>query len=118
MTIAPPTRRRSRRCWGEIYPHESRGPTMLNRQTRSIEAGQVEGAAPGTFTGNRALQIEEPLIFELGRTETTGVDIGEPAAFESRLGGLERTAPIGLPGLSEPETMRHYVRLSQKNYGI
>ncbi len=25
---------------------------------------------------------------------------------------------IGLPGLSEPETMRHYVRLSQKNYGI
>jgi glycine dehydrogenase subunit 2 len=26
--------------------------------------------------------------------------------------------PIGLPGLSEPEVMRHYVRLSQKNYAI
>ena len=25
---------------------------------------------------------------------------------------------IGLPGLSEPEAMRHYVRLSQKNYSI
>ena len=25
---------------------------------------------------------------------------------------------IGLPGLSEPETMRHYVRLSRKNYAI
>ncbi len=37
---------------------------------------------------------------------------------ESRLGGQERKAPIGLVGLSEPETMRHFVRLSQKNYGI
>jgi glycine dehydrogenase subunit 2 len=29
-----------------------------------------------------------------------------------------RTEPIGLPGLSEPEAMRHYVRLSQKNHAI
>jgi glycine dehydrogenase subunit 2 len=35
-----------------------------------------------------------------------------------RLAGLERTDPIGLPGLSEPEAVRHYVRLSQKNYSI
>ena len=31
---------------------------------------------------------------------------------------MERSEAIGLPGLSEPETMRHYVRLSQKNYAI
>ena len=31
---------------------------------------------------------------------------------------MNAKAPIGLPGLSEPETMRHYVRLSQKNYSI
>ena len=48
----------------------------------------------------------------------TGVDLDEPATFTPRLGKLERKAPIGLPGLSEPEAMRHYVRLSQKNYGI
>jgi glycine dehydrogenase subunit 2 len=42
----------------------------------------------------------------------------EPAKFSSKLGRLARTEPLGLPGLSEPETMRHYVRLSQKNYGI
>ena len=36
----------------------------------------------------------------------------------NRLGGLERSEPIGLPGLSEPEAIRHYVRLSQKNYSI
>ena len=71
-----------------------------------------------TFTGNRGLEMEEPLIFEIGRAEVTGVDIDEPAPFASRLGELERTAPIGLPGLSEPEAMRHYVRLSQKNYSI
>ncbi len=71
-----------------------------------------------TFTGNRALQIEEPLIFEIGSTETSGVDFEEPQETETRLGGLERSAPIGLPGLSEPEAVRHYVRLSQKNYSI
>ena len=71
-----------------------------------------------TFTGNRGLDHEEALIFEIGRADTTGVDIPEPKAIASRLGGLERKGPIGLPGLTEPETMRHYVRLSRKNYAI
>jgi len=35
-----------------------------------------------------------------------------------RLGGLERNRPIGLPGLSEPQTVRHYTRLSRQNYAI
>ncbi len=48
----------------------------------------------------------------------SGVDLDEPKAFKPRLGTLERTAPIGLPGLSEPEAVRHYVRLSRTNYGI
>ncbi|MGE0524022.1 MAG: aminomethyl-transferring glycine dehydrogenase subunit GcvPB [Variibacter sp.] len=91
---------------------------MLNRQGRPTEAGSAEGAAHETFTGNRALQVEEALIFEAGRPEVTGVDLYEPAKVKPRLGGLERKGPIGLPGLTEPETMRHYVRLSQKNYGI
>ncbi|HEU4518353.1 MAG TPA: aminomethyl-transferring glycine dehydrogenase subunit GcvPB [Microvirga sp.] len=86
--------------------------------------GDASRPAPGgapehpTFTGNRALAQIEPLIFEIGTPETTGVDFEEPEAFEPRLGGLERREPIGLAGLSEPETMRHYVRLSQQNYGI
>ena len=71
-----------------------------------------------TFTGNKALQIEEALIFETGRVEVTGVDVEQPVTASTRLGGLERSAAIGLPGLSEPETMRHYLRLSQKNYSI
>ncbi len=71
-----------------------------------------------TFTGNRGLAIEEPLIFEIGSPETSGVDFKDVAVGETRLVGLVRREPIGLPGLSEPEAMRHYVRLSQKNSSI
>jgi glycine dehydrogenase subunit 2 len=73
---------------------------------------------PETFTGNRALDQEEPLLFEIGRLDATGVDVDEAPQVASRLGGLERKGSIGLPGLSEPEAMRHYVRLSRKNYSI
>ncbi|APW72337.1 aminomethyl-transferring glycine dehydrogenase subunit GcvPB [Sphingopyxis granuli] len=70
-----------------------------------------------TFTGNRALMLEEPLLFEIGSTETTGVDFDENTGAAD-LGPLARSAPIGLPGLSESETVRHYTRLSRQNYAI
>ena len=92
---------------------------MLNNQGRPTGAGE---SAPAynrkTFTGNRALQTREALIFEIGRPEVSGIDIDEPEAFTPRLGAHARKTPLDLPGLSEPETMRHYVRLSQKNYAI
>src|SRR5882757_4906608 len=90
----------------------------MNSQGRPTKPVEAVSIAPQTFTGNRALRIEEALIFEIGRPEVTGVDLDEPAPFTPRLGGLERTQPIGLPGLSEPEALRHYVRLSRMNYGI
>jgi glycine dehydrogenase subunit 2 len=76
------------------------------------------GAMPATFTGNRGLMLEEPLLFELGDAHTTGVDLDPAPSVTPRLGNLERSAPIGLAGLSEPETVRHYTRLSRQNYGI
>ena len=91
---------------------------MLNRQGRPTTPGISVTAEHFTFTGNKALAQIEPLIFETGRLDVTGVDYAAPKPFTSRLGGLERKNEIGLPGLSEPEAMRHYVRLSQKNYGI
>ena len=72
----------------------------------------------GTVTGNRALDIAEPLIFEQGETGRSGVDLAVPPDVASRLGGLERQGEIGLPGLSEPQVVRHYTRLSRNNYGI
>ncbi|MFN3435647.1 MAG: aminomethyl-transferring glycine dehydrogenase subunit GcvPB, partial [Sphingomonas sp.] len=76
------------------------------------------GEAAPTFTGNKALMLEEALIFEIGDTETTGVDFAEGDVAGSRLGDLSRKAPIGLPGLAEPEAVRHYTRLSRQNYAI
>ncbi len=90
----------------------------MNNQGRPTASGQATTGQHPTFTGNKALMIEEALIFEIGRTDTTGVDFDEPSDTPSMLGGLERNNEIGLPGLSEPETMRHFVRLSQKNYAI
>jgi glycine dehydrogenase subunit 2 len=90
---------------------------MLNSQGRPTAAGAANDTAHKTFTGNKALQQQEPLLFEIGRLDTTGVDVPDAPKVASRLGNLARKG-IDLPGLSEPETMRHYVRLSQKNFGI
>jgi len=78
----------------------------------------VIGAHPGTATGNRALQIEEQLLFEQGEPLRCGVDFPEPPKVTDRLGGLARKSDLGLPGLSEPQVIRHFTRLSQKNYSI
>ena len=92
--------------------------TALNRAGWRPEMNVAGGADDtATFTGNRALMLEEALIFEIGGSETTGVDFDE-AAPAADLGALARTAPIGLPGLSEAETVRHYTRLSRQNYAI
>ena len=71
-----------------------------------------------THTGNRGLVLEEKLIFEQGQAGRTGVDLPEPKGTKSRLGGLDRDSNVGLPGLSEPQVVRHFTRLSQKNFGI
>jgi glycine dehydrogenase subunit 2 len=93
-----------------------------NRQGRPTAPTPAAGSTSKgvhTFTGNRGLDHEEALIFERrGSTTKTGVDLVEATIDGKRLAGLERSAPIGLPGLSEPETMRHYVRLSRNNYAI
>ena len=94
---------------------------MMNKQGRPTtpNANQQEGADQvRTFTGNKGLQVEELLLFEQGGLDNTGVDLPEIPDVQSRLGDLARHRPLGLPGLSEPEAMRHYVRLSQKNYAI
>ena len=71
-----------------------------------------------TFTGNRGLQLEEALIFEIGSYDNCGVDLEDVPQVESRLGDCAAQGDIDLPGLSEPEAMRHFVRLSQKNHAI
>jgi len=87
------------------------------RQTRPNEATASESGISETYTGHRGLDKEEALIFELGRAGQCGVDLPALDNTDSRLDGLMRD-DIGLPGLSEPEVVRHYVRLSRNNYAI
>ena len=95
--------------------------TMVNvgRPTRASETAVSQPPGPG----GRGLLQDEPLIVELDGWGKTGVDFeaGDDEMSDlaaSDLAGLTRAAAPDLPGLSEPETMRHYVRLSQKNHAI
>ncbi|GER03859.1 hypothetical protein JCM17846_15410 [Iodidimonas nitroreducens] len=91
----------------------------MNRTGRPSHSGEGTLPAPfESFSGHRGLRHEEPLIFEIGDARHSGVDIEDAGDFQTALGGLERNGSIGLPGLSEPQTVRHFTRLSQKNYGI
>jgi glycine dehydrogenase subunit 2 len=91
----------------------------MNRQGRPTKPQELEPIDTGTLTGNRGLQIEEALIFDQGDAKRCGVDFPDTDEdFKPRLGNMARKGNIGLTGLSEPEVVRHYVRLSQKNYSI
>jgi glycine dehydrogenase subunit 2 len=89
----------------------------MNNQGRPSGAGEAFPASIATISGDRGLDHEEALIFELGHG-ATGVDLADVKISDARLGGMRRKAEVGLPGLSEPEVVRHYVRLSRMNYAI
>ena len=87
----------------------------IGRPTRPREYADVVAPPEG-----RGLLQDEPLIFELGGWDKSGVDfaIEDESLDAPDLAGLTRTSAPDLPGLSEPEALRHYVRLSQKNHAI
>jgi glycine dehydrogenase subunit 2 len=68
------------------------------------------------------LEWREPPIFERGAPGRSGVSLGalDVPAVDPRvaLGALARRTPAALPEVSEPEAIRHFVRLSQWNYSI
>ncbi|NDE90299.1 MAG: glycine dehydrogenase subunit 2 [Alphaproteobacteria bacterium] len=64
------------------------------------------------------MMFEEPLIFEMDQPGRSGVDLPDVPNVPLRIGTLAPREHIGLPNLSEPEMVRHYTRLSQKNFGI
>jgi len=91
---------------------------LTMEKPRATQPEPMEPAGGGTFTGNRGLAIEEPLLFEIGHVDATGVDLPDPMLKSNRLGKHARKEPLQLAGLAEPEALRHYVRLSKQNYAI
>ena len=85
----------------------------MNTQGRPTGPGIAGVTASGS-----SLLPDEPLVFEIGDTEHSGVDLPDVQFDPTHLGGFERQTPLDIAGLTEPEAMRHYVRLSRLNYSI
>ena len=85
----------------------------MNTQGRPTGTGSA-----GVAAGPSSLLPDEPLLFEIGDTEHSGVDLPDVEIDGTFLGGFERQSEIDLAGLTEPEALRHYVRLSRLNYSI
>ncbi|NLY93587.1 MAG: aminomethyl-transferring glycine dehydrogenase subunit GcvPB [Myxococcales bacterium] len=68
------------------------------------------------------LTFQTPLIFEQGAPGRSGASLPPLDVPEvdpkAHFGDLAREASPGLPEVSEPEAVRHYVRLSQQNFAI
>ncbi|MBR9836081.1 MAG: glycine dehydrogenase subunit 2 [Alphaproteobacteria bacterium] len=90
----------------------------MNTIGRPTSSETSTEACMNTISGSRGLLQHEDLLFEIGSSEKTGVDLPTAQGRADRLGGVRRKIETGLPGLSEPEAVRHYMRLSQKNYAI
>lgn len=71
---------------------------------------------------SRGIQFVEPPIFERGvpgRSAASVAQLDVPAVDPSQAyGALARRAPAALPEVSEPEVVRHFVRLSQHNFSV
>ncbi len=91
----------------------------LDRNIPMVNEGRKTSPAPVLpSTQHRGMVHEEPLIFEMDEKGRCGVDLPDVPNTALRIGALKPRAEIGLPGISEPEMVRHYTRLSQKNFGI
>lgn len=68
--------------------------------------------------GHKGLRFEEPLLNERSSEGRCGVDFPAlPRDFKSRT-GLPVREEVGLPQVTEPQAIRHFTRLSQKNFCI
>jgi glycine dehydrogenase subunit 2 len=96
-----------------------------NDWSKAVSAHRgVEGGAPRLGRAARGLVFEEPLLFARSTPGRVGhslppCDVGEEEAGPVEIpDALRRKDIAGFPELSEPEVMRHFVRLSQWNYSI
>ncbi len=71
------------------------------------------------YSSVSGMQHEEPLLFEHAHEAPESISLpGVQADAPSSLDAFKRKKAANIPGLSEPETVRHFVRLSQWNHGI
>ncbi len=66
---------------------------------------------------SHGLNFDEPLLIERSRKGRIGIDLPPVKNIKLRTGQMARQK-IGLPEVSEPQVVRHFVRLSQQNFSI
>ncbi|MEM6958613.1 MAG: aminomethyl-transferring glycine dehydrogenase subunit GcvPB [Myxococcota bacterium] len=76
-----------------------------------------------TTAAARGLELTEPLLFEQGSPGRHGASLDPhhdlpQVDAASLFGARARQVPAALPEVSEPEVVRHFVRLSQQNFAI
>ena len=67
------------------------------------------------------LGLREPVIFDVTAPGRRGDSLPASAHVSGDVAipqAFRRTTPLGWPEVSEPEAVRHFVRLSQQNYGV
>lgn len=85
----------------------------------SAELNVVEGTNEMNMQdGNKGLHYEENLLWEKERSDEPGVDLPDLDDLPLRTGVPARTEDMGLPQVSEPQVLRHFVRMSTWNYSI
>ena len=90
----------------------------------NLDAPRARGGRPPTESTDTALQRERAVtIFERGAPgrrafQCPDVDVPDVSLDELLPAHLRRTEPPRLPEVSEPEIVRHYVRLSKRNFDL
>jgi len=72
-----------------------------------------------SYSATHGIQHEEALLFEHAHEASESIHLdGVKGDVPSALSAFKRQKEADIPALSEPETVRHFVRLSQWNHGI
>jgi glycine dehydrogenase subunit 2 len=109
-----------------MFPARVRGLVGRERvgMSENIHALRGRGSRPPTQSTDTALQREQAVtIFERGAPgrrafQCPDLDVPDASLDELLPAHLRRTEPPRLPEVSEPEIVRHYVRLSKRNFDL
>lgn len=90
---------------------------MSNLAEKTMTAETTNDNTEHSHASDRGLIYEENLLWEKTHAEEPGVDL-PPVSGTALRTGIEAREHVGLPQVSEPQALRHFVRLSTWNYSI
>jgi glycine dehydrogenase subunit 2 len=99
----------------------------MSTKAKGLKAQDDTREYEGIETGYSAVRWKEPVLYELSRTGSRNNMVPDAEAVLAEEAGdvlaripkkMRRAVPPAMPELSEPEVMRHYLRLSQQTFGF